>query len=164
MLFVNWNNENHRKEHEVLSHSPRRGRTARRSVIVVQSIQSSRVWYFSLMNIQWLNISPLDIWNAEWFCNRTGNIPLRITLTDFRCLFPDIQIFKDYMDLWYSSAGVKRFIWTTVEVLFRLTHIGKSRKQNPKIGFFTERHFRKQNPTQISADDDVTCLKYFWYR
>ena len=43
-----------------------------------------------------------------------------------------------------------------------ITHIGKSRKQNPKIGFFTERHFRKQNPTQISADDDVTCLKYFW--
>ena len=120
MLFVNWNNENHRKENEVLSHSPRRGRTARRSLIVIQSIQSPRVWYFSLMNIQWLNISPLDIWNAEWFCNRTGNIPLRITLTDFRCLFPDIQIFKDYMDLWYSSAGVKRFIWTAVEVLFRL--------------------------------------------
>ena len=45
-----------------------------------------------------------------------------------------------------------------------LTHIGKSRKQNPKIGCVIERHFRKQNPTQISADDDVTCLKYFWYR
>ena len=30
-----------------------------------------------------------------------------------------------------------------------LTHIGKSRKQNPKIGCVTERHFRKQNPRKF---------------
>ena len=30
-----------------------------------------------------------------------------------------------------------------------LTHIGKSWKQNPKIGCVTERHFRKQNPRKF---------------
>ena len=29
---------------------------------------------------------------------------------------------------------------------------------------FHRASFSETNPTQISADDDVTCLKYFWYR
>ena len=32
---------------------------------------------------------------------------------------------------------------------YPLTHIGKSWKQNPKIGCLTERHFRKQNPRKF---------------
>ena len=34
----------------------------------------------------------------------------------------------------------------TVPCSTSLTHIGKSRKQNPKTGNVTERHLRKQNP------------------
>jgi len=34
----------------------------------------------------------------------------------------------------------------TADLIHFLTHIGKSWKQNPKIGFVFERHFRKQNP------------------
>ena len=46
-----------------------------------------------------------------------------------------------------KSMLVKNFLYVGEDR--NLTHIGKSRKQNPKIGCVTERHFRKQNPRKF---------------
>ena len=45
-----------------------------------------------------------------------------------------------------------------------LTHIGKSRKQNPKIGCVTERHLRKQNPKKNSKNVFFGCVteRHLW--
>ena len=62
-----------------------------------------------------------------------------------------LTFFKEYgRDIGSESYYRKfRYLISDQKCLLHLTHIGKSRKQNPKIGCVTERHLRKQNPIQF---------------